>query len=888
MAFVLLFLFKDSFKSGYVHFSNDTPLGGEVAQWDYLTDNLNGAWQPLYWLGNENIANRPTISLLFGLLAGDAVIHHKFFVPFSLFLIGICSLFCFRQFNIKGEVAFIAALAATLNMSAFSNSCWGLPYWQISRALTFLGIGFAIWKKCPNPWIRAVMSGGCIGMGVMEGYDIGALFSVFAAAVAFCWSLLSDSPSSETAPKKRITTSVIGIAIMAVTAGIVATHGLSSLINTQVKGVAGVEQTPEAKVQKWDFATQWSLPKKEVVRFAIPGILGYRMDEPDGGQYWGSVGENPGLEELKEWAKQNPQAASHLNSPNTYRYSGSGEHAGILILILAAWALIMTHPKANSSFSEKERRFIWCLGGIALISLLLAFGKHAPFYQLFYQLPYASTIRNPIKFTQPMHLALIFLFAFGLNDLWKRFIRQSSELSKPESPVGDWLRCLPDCYRNWVKGSMALAVLSVVGLIIYVGCESRLVAYMTSTAIPEEDASKIFSFSVGEYVFFMVFFAASIIAINLSLKGKFANSNAPRAFIFLTLLVVFDLGRSNAYWVKHYNYANEYESNPVFEKLKESPYEGRVAIAPNPGAQAMGFIEQVYRIHWLHKHFQFHGIHSLDIAQESRMGEDKVTYLKTLQQSPQRYWQLNNVRYLIGLHKLQSPQGEMGFIDVLNAQLDPQKRRFKVAMAFQLGQDPTTGQLRVVEDQNGPFALIEFGGALSRAVLHSTAEVISDDQTLLNKLIAPDFDPEKTVLLSEAPKTQPSGGDTEGSATIKTYEPKRVGIDVTASTDSILTLNDRYHPHWKAYLNGTEVPVLRANYIARAIEVPAGSNKVEFRFEPPSNTLYVSLFGIFLTLGTVGFVLFTKGSSQGEAHPEQVSEKKTKPGSVKGKKKNSQ
>jgi hypothetical protein len=131
-----------------------------------------------------------------------------------------------------------------------------------------------------------------------------------------------------------------------------------------------------------------------------------------------------------------------------------------------------------------------------------------------------------------------------------------------------------------------------------------------------------------------------------------------------------------------------------------------------------------------------------------------------------------------------------------------------------------------------PYVVYENHGVLPRAfVVHEAAPL-----PVLATLTTNDF--RRTVFLEDVPKREslhePIESDTASVANINEYQPNRVAIEVNATRPGWLVLTDLWYPGWTCTIDGNDAPIERADFLFRAVAVPAGAHRVEFRFLPQS------------------------------------------------------
>jgi hypothetical protein len=102
--------------------------------------------------------------------------------------------------------------------------------------------------------------------------------------------------------------------------------------------------------------------------------------------------------------------------------------------------------------------------------------------------------------------------------------------------------------------------------------------------------------------------------------------------------------------------------------------------------------------------------------------------------------------------------------------------------------------------------------------------VLLEGDEILPRMLRGDFDPRTTVLLE---RTAATGGPTNAARiAITSQRIAREQIEVTLNADApgYIVIAQTHHHVWRARVDGSDAPVLKANHAFQAVPVPAGQH----------------------------------------------------------------
>ncbi|MCA1553793.1 MAG: YfhO family protein, partial [Chloroflexi bacterium] len=142
--------------------------------------------------------------------------------------------------------------------------------------------------------------------------------------------------------------------------------------------------------------------------------------------------------------------------------------------------------------------------------------------------------------------------------------------------------------------------------------------------------------------------------------------------------------------------------------------------------------------------------------------------------------------------------------------------------------------------------------ALPRAFMVYHSQGVRSGDEAFAAITASGFDPMQTIVLETAEVSSASNVQRAAShVQFTAHTTNGISLEVATDADGYLFVGDTFYPGWRASVDGNDAPVLRADYLFRAVKVPAGNHQVQLVFDPLSWKLGVGL----TALGLVGLLL---------------------------------
>lgn len=455
-------------------------------------------------------------------------------------------------------------------------------------------------------------------------------------------------------------------------------------------------------------------------------------------------------------------------------------------------------------YAERRERII--LSFLVLMSLALALGGNAPVYPFFFDhLPFLSAIRFPEKF---FFIANALLIVFAMSGLRSFLMDDSKRIRGALIILG--MMCL-----TWL------------GLYLYLNFRSEIISNFI--ALSHRDA--VISKGVGHLT----------VGVLTNLQRQVILS-----FAIFFLLLLIKIGKLRPVLFSVLLVAVVYVDLTWAHKSYLFPIHPEKLLATPP------MLERAQTQHT--RLFYYPSANDLHPAYFTVQGQP--TFEQAVALSYQNL--LPNVGTLYGMDYFQEIDalGRRGYSDFLRvANGLPFEQQIKLLSTFNVKHVVSFRELPekyislVRRFPEYLSWLYEIKTVVPRAYMVTKLSVEKESAKIFQRLSATEFDPLREVVLDANVLLAPMVA-TWAKVDIQRYENSAVTMATVSNGESILVLADSFYPGWKAYVDGTQTAIFRANYFYRAVRLPGGKHQVEFRYEPTSFKI-----GAIISLATLLFII---------------------------------
>ncbi|QBJ86202.1 hypothetical protein DDI74_08005 [Chryseobacterium gleum] len=141
------------------------------------------------------------------------------------------------------------------------------------------------------------------------------------------------------------------------------------------------------------------------------------------------------------------------------------------------------------------------------------------------------------------------------------------------------------------------------------------------------------------------------------------------------------------------------------------------------------------------------------------------------------------------------------------------------------------------------------------------------------------IDNKKTAVIALSDKSyfdnKPVQADSTAFINLTKYQPNELEFKSQSKTPQLAVFSEVYYPHgWKMFVDEKEVPYIKADYLLRAVHVPAGNHHIRMVFEPEviekGKWLSLLSFGLFILLAAFGIFWMNKNRKKEIAAEQSV------------------